>query len=586
MVKYIIMNKYAFLLILSSFITTLIPLKAQSPDEHEASFFQTKEGDLFWNMDLPVYITLSSSPAGERQSLFYGNDNNVPFRFVVEGLNYIKTPWAVDKETQKQVSPRQTVDFPVWADGSAPVVSCKIVSRTHYNSNSGQFYSENTGLVLSAKDKYSGTKAIYYREKGQAFTSYSDTINFKAEGIREIEYYAADRVGNVSKVKQIQFTVDKSPPHTKLTAENSAMLEKNILEADSRLVLSAEDNYSGVKSVFYQINEEEKKLYTSPVTMKYRETGDYVIKYYAVDNLGNAEDEQTYSFYLDKSPPMVASRIIGDVYKIDNKTFFSGRTQLQLTGFDNKAGVKLIRYSVDGQEYTDYGDNPIYLPVSQGYHSIKYYAVDSTGNDSRNETRPGQYTYKLEKYYLDLTGPEINFDINGPQFIVDSVLYLSPKSKVVIKTNDRESGTDYSAYSFNGEQRETAYKQPVDLSGLSHGENSMDLYAYDNVNNRNISSFAFYMDAKGPELDIHFGSQPIRKQDGKDAYPDYVSVYITAKDETTEIASVSYRLNNGQELPYSGIIRGFSKGKMNTLEVTATDLLGNISLKSFQFYIQ
>jgi hypothetical protein len=557
---------------------------AQEKLEHTKTHYTSPEGKLYWNMDLPVYLSLSASPEGQRQPLLYDGEENLPFYFTVEGLNYIKTPWAIDKETKKQAVPRQTVNFPIYADGSPPVVSHQFSKAKAFKNNS--YLGIGANFSISASDRYSGTANIFISIDSSEFSVYTDTLSFDISGKKTVAYYAVDYVGNSSIIKVVDFTLDYSAPNTELLVENSPMADESIFSGQTLVLLKANDNYSNVKRTFYKISDGSFKTYFGPLRFDNLESGDYTIVYYSEDYVGNKEEEKSFSFYLDKSPPMVVSRIIGDIYKIEGKTFFSGKTQLKFTGIDNKAGVKKVRYSVDGGEYQDYQDKSVYLSTEPGKHSISYYAIDSTGNDSRDAKRPNQYAYELENYYIDLTGPEISYEIKGERLQADSVLFLSPETKIYLKTYDRESGSKSAAYCYNDEVKEREYDEEIILKDLEHGKNRIDFFAYDNVNNRNIDDLEFFLDRKGPEILLHFGSEQIGITEGISAYPSFTTLFVAASDKDTGIKSISYSINGSDLKPYTGMIRGFKTNARNTIEIVVHDLLGNSSRKELEIFIK
>ena len=552
--------------------------------EHTKTHYKSPEGKLYWNMDLPVYLSLSGSPEGERQPLLYDGEESLPFYFTVEGLNYIKTPWAIDKETKKQAYPRQTVNFPIYADGSPPLISHKFLNTKTYKNSS--FLGEGAKFILTASDKYSGTANIFMSIDNGEFSVYNDTLSFELSGQKTIAYYATDNVGNSSQIKEVDFTLDYSAPNTELVLENSPMADVSIFSGQTLVLLDAKDDYGGVKTIYYKISDGDFRVYSGPLRFDKFESGDYTIQYYSEDYVGNEEEEKSFSFYLDKSPPMVVSRVIGDIYEIDGKTFFSGKTQLKFTGIDNKAGVKTVRYSVDGGEYQDYEDKPVYLSTQPGKHSVSYYAIDSTGNDSRDAKRPNQYTYELENYYIDLTGPEIAYEIQGDRLEADSILFLSPEAKISLKMYDAESGIKSAAYCYNDEVKEREYEKEISVKDLEHGKNRVDFFAYDNVNNRNIDELEFFLDKEGPEIAVSFGSKQSGTKEGLPAYPSYTSIFVAAADEDTGIKSISYSLNGSTLKPYSGMIRGFKPNARNTIEIIVHDLLGNSAREQLEIFIK
>ncbi|MEA2043172.1 MAG: hypothetical protein U9N85_11580 [Bacteroidota bacterium] len=561
---------------------SVITLSAQEKPEDEYKYFQSENGKLYWNMKLPVYLSISSSPEGNQQPLLYKNKQQ-PFFFGTEGLNYIKTPWAVDKQTKQTVYPKQTVNFLVYVDGSPPSVRYNFQSDKKYVSGQTIYFGKNTQFSLSASDKISGSKAIYLTKDQSPFSAYSQTLELTQSGPVSLAYYAVDSVGNSSPLKKHDIIIDITAPVTQLVTSNADLDSIRVLSGESEIKLQAEDDLSGVSKTYYQFEGQPLKQYYGQIPISSLKTGGYKFSYYSTDYVANKEDKKTYSFYLDKAPPMIAPRIIGDVYEVKGKTFFSGRTQMKLVGVDNKAGIQALNYSIDGGEFITY-EQAFYLPTTKGKHLIRYYGIDSTGNDSRGSKDPSRYTYKLENFYMDLTGPEISHKISGDKFQPDTVLFISNRTKIALKSNDSESGTKSSAFSIDGERKENDYTTPFNLEGLSHGHHFIEYYSYDNVNNRNVGGFDFFLDRKGPEISFSFGSSQLGTREGLSVYSSYVAVFITATDENTEIESLSFSINNQAEKPYPGIIRGFKKGQKNVVTAKVVDLLGNVSEETIEFY--
>ena len=89
------------------------PLLAQQQLEHEKKVYVDENNEIFWNKDLPVYINLSTSP--DKGAETHRLESKVhpqytsPYYFDTEGVNYIRTRWAVDPKTGKMVHPQQEV---------------------------------------------------------------------------------------------------------------------------------------------------------------------------------------------------------------------------------------------------------------------------------------------------------------------------------------------------------------------------------------------------------------------------------------------------------------------------------------------
>ena len=102
------------------------------------------------------------------------------------------------------------------------------------------------------------------------------------------------------------FMIDSTPPQTETDVQpiSGGAGEWICWTGDVLLILYPKDNLSGVKGVWYKLNEETWNL-SSPDGYAVGLTSSNDILYYkAEDNAGNLEDEKTVSICIDKTPPL------------------------------------------------------------------------------------------------------------------------------------------------------------------------------------------------------------------------------------------------------------------------------------------
>ena len=382
---------YVFFLI---FIFGSATILAQNNPNYEKKVFQDTTGTLFWNKELPVYISLSTSPDGEKHNLKSKDtkyDN--PFFLDTEGKNLIRTRWAVDKNTKKAIYPQTELTWEIWADGKAPVSKIHFSQSPKYLKNKQIIYGKGLTATLSAKDAVSGIQYINYSLDNN-FQKYNNSqIDFNKEGENTIKYFAADNVGNTEEIKSKSFNIDITPPETVCNVTGVNLGENNVISSATKIYFDSKDSNSGVASTYYKIDEGKLILYNDrDIPIKFLKDGEHVLKFYSIDNVKNQESEQSYTFYLDKTAPITASDVLGDRFIVGDQIYFSGRTKLKLTAVDNKSGVKEVLYSVDGGEFQNYTD-PFYMPSKPGLHIVKYYALDNTENITQ-----GDYNSKYMEY--------------------------------------------------------------------------------------------------------------------------------------------------------------------------------------------
>jgi hypothetical protein len=557
--------------------------------KHEKTTFRGDDGKLYWNKDLPVYINVSTDPDSKGHNLeseHHAKYTN-PFYFDTEGANFIRSNWAVDKETRKTIEPKITLMFEVYADGKAPHTKAKFSGTGTYKSKNKYYYGKGLKLSLSSSDEVSGVNKIYYSLDNEPYKEYTGEIEINVEyGKHVLKYYAIDNVGNIEDVESNTktFYTDSGDPQTfhNVTGIN---LDENVIALNTKIYLTASDEGIGLKQTYYKFDEGPYIPYDgNAIPIKQLSEDHHTITYYSVDNVGNKENEKSFTFFLDKSAPILTSDVLGDRFIVNDQIYFSGRTKMKLTAVDNKSGVKEVNFSIDESEFNTYSE-PFYLPQKPGFHVVKFYAVDNADNVTGGGAGSGykKYMYTTKKIYVDLTGPDLNHSITGKYFTTRDTMFLGKHSKIKLTAKDPESGLQYISYSIDGVQEETVYTEPFTVEG--DGEHLIEYFGYDNVNNRNINSFYVVVDQEAPEAHHMFSIQPIGIKEGLHVYPNYVLVYLSGIDKKTGNDRIFWSLNDGLERLYASPVKGFKTGK-NKLTYKVVDKLENEKYSEIEFFIE
>jgi hypothetical protein len=557
-----------------------IPLGySQEQPIHSKKVYISPEGKMFINKGLPVYLWLSTSPDNSsemfrlrsEQSAKYSN----PLYFDVEGYNSLRSPSAVDTSTHKTIIPLQDIVFEMYADEMPPITKIEYNNTVVYPHNGKINIGSTTTIVLKANDLLSGVENIYYSLDGAAYLPFKNDITFVAEKEYLLKYYAVDNVGNVEKIHELSLVYDKSVPSTKLEIEGDKF--EDILSGRARIILKTEDAGTGTKQIYFSLDSGIQKLYTSAISTEFISQGDHFLSYYAIDYVGNKETEKSYNFYIDKAPPTIIEEVIGNTFFSNGKEYSSGKTRLKFTSFDNKAGVKEVKYSVNGNEYQLY-EKPVVLSQSSGNLEIKSYAVDNVNNRSISQAANEKTTIP----YIDLSGPQLSHSFNGQQFKTRDTIFINSKTKILLKGFDSEAGMNHIEYSINGNDP----KQYTDqFNEENEGYSKIDFTGFDNVDNTSMSSFGFKVDKTGPEISCTFGTEPIGSVGSTLIYPSHTVIFLVATDKIVGFQKMTFKINNGKQQEYMGLIRNLPKGE-NIVTVTATDQLGNSSEKEIRFKIE
>jgi len=575
------MNKKKLLIFLGFNLFISIYLISQEQIIPKKCIFKNSLDRIYINKSLPLYIKISDNKLKQSNHFLLKNDQTgdyTPIYLVREGLNIFYSPSAVDTITKKTVYPKFDVKFEVYADGTPPVTKIhnNIIS---YNKSDSIFFGKGLKISFSAKDNLSKVDKIYLSINKQAFEEYPhDTLSFNEQGEYFIQYYATDKVGNVEKIKKVHFFIDTTRPFTNLVLKGEHI--NNIVSPNCEVTLKPQDAFSGNAKTFYYIDNENKKIYSSPIKIRYLSEGKHYLHYFSEDEVNNKEDVNSFEFYLDKTPPMIMPEIIGDYIIINGKKYTSGRTKVQLNAIDNKAGVKDIFYSFDGKEWKKYEES-IELQATGSNVSLFYYAVDNVGNTSKGSVTNQVGNDNLFLSEMDLTPPKISYSFQGKKYTYFDTLYISPDTKISVSSYDNQSGVNSLEYSIN-DMLPIKYNKSFSID--TQGYYEIMLTAFDNVNNMQAENFSFFVDATGPEIDYKFSTKS-RNINGKIVLPQGAKLFLSAFDNETDVDNIRYSINKSSMQYYTNYIKFNNKGDYS-IEINASDVFGNITKKEITFTIQ
>ncbi len=562
---------------------------APNKPEFEKKVFRDDNGRLYINKGLPVYLSLSTSEnGGESYQLKSKEDQSYtnPMYFDTEGINYIRHRHAVDQESQEIVRPKNTVKFEVYADSRNPRTTSDFEGAESYVTPTGDvYYGEGLKVSLQANDAVSGVNQIHYALDASNYSDYNNNIQVGEEGSHNLYYFASDRVGNSENARNKNFTVDLTPPKTTKTIKGNTH-DENILGPNARYVLKSEDELSGVRYTYYQINDGKFNVYdpSQPVYVNYLSDGTHSITYYADDRVDNEESKETFEFYLDKIPPEVTLTLQGDQYDGGKYTCVSPRTKVKLTATDNKAGVKDIFYDVDSRGNETYSE-PFKLYDEKGTQRIVYYGKDNVDNQST----PG-----AKVVYMDNRPPNTSISYGSPKFFTRDTLFVNDKTDVRLTARDGECGVQETFYKVDGNS-EKSYNGAFNLN--KEGYRNISFRSIDRVNNEeDAKESQVFVDNTPPDIYHNFSVDPIgtRKKNGKtiNMYPNYTRLFLGSTDNKVGSKELYYSMDGDPFKKYSSPktldiseLERFGSEKYYKIKVKATDKLGNVKEETIEFFV-
>jgi photosystem II stability/assembly factor-like uncharacterized protein len=101
---------------------------------------------------------------------------------------------------------------------------------------------------------------------------------------------------------------DTAPPETNCTL--TGILQGDIYISNVTVMLSATDDISGVASTVYKLDDGLWTTYTEPFQVT--SDGNHLLRFYSIDNVGNAEQEKTRGFTI-QHPPEIRVTLSGGI---------------------------------------------------------------------------------------------------------------------------------------------------------------------------------------------------------------------------------------------------------------------------------
>ncbi|MDS1006697.1 OmpL47-type beta-barrel domain-containing protein, partial [Clostridium sporogenes] len=379
-------------------------------------------------LNLSTYTTSSTN----------GNvDINIDAKDTLSGVKEIKVNGTVIKGNKYTVSTNGTYTVEV-IDNAGNKTSKQIgisnidkeLPTIAVSGNPTEWTNNNVVLNIIAKDNI-GVKSITLPD-GKVVNS--DKTDFTVNKNGTYKFMVEDEAGNKSTKEVIVNKIDKELPLI------------NINVKGNKMTITATDNLSGVKEVFYKVDDGEFVKYEGEVTLS---QGTHTIKAKVIDNADNSNDRNGKFIIdnedIDKELPTL--EVSGNPIEWTNKDII-----LNVTAKDNKK-VKSITFP-NGKVVN--GDKTTFTVKNNG--TYKFMVEDEAGNKTTKEVSVNRIDKEL---------PTVNINVKD--------------DKMTIAASDKLSGIKEIFYKIdNGEF--VRYTGEVTLSPGAH---KIKVKAIDNAGNMN-----------------------------------------------------------------------------------------------------
>jgi len=226
---------------------------------------------------------------------------------------------------------------------------------------------EDISVILTCDDGIGvGCKEIHYTiSDGSEVVVAGSVANFNvscSEGNvckTSITYYSIDNFDQVETPEKTSdlIRIDRQAPKTDIETEGLTYKEEGeegrfYIALDVKFTLSAADEGSGVSSTstYYKIDDGTDTVYAEAFTLSGLDEGIHAISYWSVDNVGNIEEAQTLTVFVDDADPIVGEIIIEPFYFDGVTNYISATPTISASVNDaDGSGIAGCEYTLNGE---------------------------------------------------------------------------------------------------------------------------------------------------------------------------------------------------------------------------------------------
>ena len=240
-----------------------------------------------------IYYTLNGKDYELYDKPFYlpNKSGNIDIKF-----------YAIDNVNNKTVDDANNsvnkLSFNSYVDLVGPDLSYKYDGKT-LTYNDTTYINSSTKIILKGIDTESGMNNITYNLDQSSEVDYTENLTVTGDGVHTIDYFGYDNVNN-SNLSSFSFKVDQTGPQIfsqfSVNSYNKKVVdgkEYKVYPSHTFLYLSAFDKMAGVEKIYYTIEGQPEKLYSTFLSL-FQTGKDYSIKIRAIDYLGNETTDNIY----------------------------------------------------------------------------------------------------------------------------------------------------------------------------------------------------------------------------------------------------------------------------------------------------
>ncbi len=385
------------------------------------------------------------------------------------------------------------------------------------------------------------------RPPSVALSNPESPLQFNAEGNNQTQQVTvSDQLGNTATLTSPVVRIDLTAPVTTSAVAGTVVPGITQWYKDSaQVTLTRTDNLSGLQGTLYTIDGGIRQSYLSPFTIQ--TDGSHTINYWTADKAGNTEIPQSRVVNVDVNAPVTQISA--------GNGFYASPTQVTLTGTDSGSGVANTFYWIDSGATQTYSGP--FTVSGDGNHTIAYWSVDWAGHTENQRF----FTLKL-----DGVAPSTAISFTGSSSFNG---WRTSAVQVTLSPSDARSGVAATYYNVDGGPTQT-YSGPFMVDGSA--VHQVNYWSVDNAGNTEVQKSAeVKIDKEAPTTESSLSGT----LGNNDYYTGNVQVTLTASDNVSGVAGISYKVDDENTKAYLGSPFTVGLNGAHTVSFWSRDAAGN-----------
>lgn len=382
----------------------------------------------------------------------------------------------------------------IFVDNTPPVTTF-VPSEPLYEGLYALYAPLSTTYSLSGEDPLisgsaSGMAKVEYKIDDGELMEYDEPFPLPA-GEHIITYYGTDNVANIEEVRPFEVIVDTTSPHTDVIPSGKLYNDgtNDFAPLFYTYALKAVQGLSGVDHIEFSVDGGNWEIYSNPIS--FSTGGEHSIRYRAVSNTGNLEEEKQFKVIVDAKPPEVVRLFPADgaYIRVPDIKVVEIRFNEDVTyeGDNWEQGVLISKASTGEQvkgKFSPYDKESCTLKFTSDWEDHTEYKIEVNGHITDRVGNPVEKststfrTLMLKERGGKVEEGEVSLEILPNGLPQDAVIIISKEEDEIVNKIPRpyqslEKDTLYHIVAYNQDHQEIQQKlnKPMAIK-ISYGKES------------------------------------------------------------------------------------------------------------------